>query len=75
MNIGGKNIELATKLQQHLAMKKGKEGAGISAAFVMDGELIAACTVGKCGKDGTLSDISDLYNVGQLQKYILLLLL
>lgn len=68
MNIGGSNLKLARKLQVHLNKSRSDTGAGISAAIIIGGELIAACVSGKRGLDGTPADISDLYNVGSLSK-------
>lgn len=68
MNIGGSNIGLARKLQEHLADEKGGKGAGISTAIVINGELIAACAAGTRGQDGTPVDIGDLYNIGSVSK-------
>ncbi|MFW6271322.1 MAG: serine hydrolase [Bacillota bacterium] len=68
MNIGGKDKSLASKLQEFLVEQKGEKGAAISAAIVKDGQLIAACTAGKRGTDGTPADIGDLYNLGSIAK-------
>lgn len=68
MNIGGNNINLAKRMQNFILEKKGDKGAGISAAIVIDSELIGACAAGVRGYDRTPADIDDLYNIGSVSK-------
>lgn len=68
MNIGGSNLDLAKKLQEHMEKKRDGKGAGMSAAIIIDGELAAACAIGTRGLDDSPADITDLYNVGSVSK-------
>ncbi|HEY8399782.1 MAG TPA: serine hydrolase domain-containing protein, partial [Cytophagaceae bacterium] len=68
MNICGSNLELAKKLQEHMEEKRNGKGAGMSAAIIIDGKLVAACAIGTRGMDNSAADITDLYNVGSVSK-------
>lgn len=68
MNIGGKYPELAKKLRAHLESYCTEKTAGISAAIIIGGELVASCCAGTRGLDQTPADIGDLYNVGSVSK-------
>ena len=68
VNIGGKYPELAKKLREHLESYCTDKTAGISAAIIIGGEVVAACCAGTRGTDQTPADIGDLYNVGSVSK-------
>ncbi len=68
MNISGKNIEISKKILALAEEQKAGRGAGISAAIIIDGELVSACAAGVRGFDNSQADVEDLYNVGSVSK-------
>lgn len=68
MNVGGSNLPLTQKMLELMEAQKEGRGAGLSAAVLIGGELVAACAAGKRGEDGSPAEIGDLYNVGSVSK-------
>jgi CubicO group peptidase (beta-lactamase class C family) len=68
MNISGNDLALAKSLQEHLKSKIDHNGAGISAAIIINGELVAACAAGVRGTGSTIAETSDIYNIGSVSK-------
>lgn len=69
MDYNGKMPDLAQKLAKVLDSKRDKEGTAASAAFIKDGELVAAFACGS--QDGSRDNpatVGDLYNVGSVSK-------
>ena len=68
MNHGGRNTELALRLQRLLEARLGS-GTAISFALVQEGELIAAACAGtKDGDPARPAELGDLYGIGSLSK-------
>ena len=69
MNLYGTKSDLAKILKEHVELKRNKNGTAVSAAFIKDGELIAAFT---CGVQNDNPDkpvsVNDLFSVGSLAK-------
>ena len=69
MNIDGSNHELAVRLQELLQSRMDPAGTAASAAFIKDGELLAACAAGtQDGDPEKPATVGDLYNVGSVSK-------
>lgn len=64
----GTKPELAEKLWAHLVQKRAGKGAAISAAIMIQGELVAAFVDGVRGSDRSTASVEDLYNVGSVSK-------
>lgn len=68
MQYRGTNLEIAKKMQALLKDKRAGRGAGVSAAIILNGELIAECADGVRGSDMTPVSVDDLFNIGSITK-------
>ena len=69
MNLTGTRLDIAKKLKEYTESKRNKNGTAVSAAFIKDGELVAAFA---CGTQDGNSDkpvtVNDLFSVGSIGK-------
>ncbi len=69
MNITGTRPDIAAKLKEFLESKRNKDGTAVSAAFIKDGELVAAFACGtQDGDPAKPATVNDLYHVGSVGK-------
>lgn len=69
MDLDGTRLDIAKKLKEYVESKRNKDGTAVSAAFVKDGELIAAFACGtQDGNDERPATVHDLYNIGSVSK-------
>ncbi|OMF59911.1 serine hydrolase domain-containing protein [Paenibacillus sp. FSL R5-0766] len=69
MSLVGTRVDLAGKMKELLDAKVNKNATAISAAFIKDGELIAALAYGtQDGNPDNPATVHDLYNVGSISK-------
>jgi CubicO group peptidase (beta-lactamase class C family) len=69
MDFTGTRPDIAQKMKELVESKRNREGTAVSAAFVKDGELIAAFACGT--QDGNAerpATVRDLYNIGSVSK-------
>ncbi|HEX2945848.1 MAG TPA: serine hydrolase [Clostridia bacterium] len=69
MDLTGTRPDIAQKMKEFMESKRNKDGTAVSAAFMKDGELIAAFACGT--QDGNAekpATVHDLYNIGSVSK-------
>jgi CubicO group peptidase (beta-lactamase class C family) len=69
MNIDGIRPDIAKRMKELCESKRNKEGTAVSAAFIKDGELIAAFACGtQNGIFESQATVSDIYGIGSVSK-------
>jgi len=69
MDISGTRPEIANRLKKYAESKRHKDGTALSAAFVKNGELVAAFACGtQDGKSKNPATVDDLFAVGSVSK-------
>lgn len=69
MDLTGTRPDIAQKMKEFVESKRNKDGTAVSAAFVKDGEHIAAFACGtQDGNAEKLATVHDLYNIGSVSK-------
>ena len=69
MKLTGARLDISEKLYELAESKRSKDGTAVSAAFIKDGELVAAFACGT--QDGNIKNpatVRDLYNIGSVSK-------
>ena len=69
MNLNGTRLDITQKLKEYVESKRNKDGTAVSAAFIKDGELIAAFACGtQDGNSENPATTDDLFTIGSVSK-------
>ena len=69
MDLSGTRLETAKKLKEYVESQRNNEGTAVSAAFIKDGELVAAFACGtQNGNPDKSATVNDLFSIGSVAK-------
>jgi CubicO group peptidase (beta-lactamase class C family) len=69
MDLAGERLNIARKMKEFVDSERSKDGTAVSAAFVKDGELVAAFACGtQDGNPEKPATVNDLYHIGSVGK-------